>query len=75
MSPCNVIAEFLIGIIDIADLYSPTGETLGEGSQGSVQTYKKVSSSKEYAVKVCRQCYCNVQWLCGGVTCSGCVEV
>lgn len=34
------------------DLYTPTGETLGEGSQGSVQTYKKMSSNKEYAVKI-----------------------
>jgi len=40
-------------VLFVADLYTPTGETLGEGSQGSVQTYKKMSSNKEYAVKVC----------------------
>ncbi|CAD5111981.1 DgyrCDS1235 [Dimorphilus gyrociliatus] len=34
------------------DLYEATGENLGEGSFGSVQTYKNTTNNKEYAVKI-----------------------
>ena len=33
-------------------LYAPTGETLGAGSQGCVSTYKHALTGVEYAVKV-----------------------
>ncbi len=35
------------------ELYVPTGERLGEGSAGSVQTYRNVLTDKEFAIKVC----------------------
>lgn len=34
-------------------LYAPTGETLGSGSQGCVSTYRHILTDVEYAVKVC----------------------
>merc|ERR1712002_835865 len=34
------------------DLYKLTGETLGEGSSGRVETCKNVFTGKEYAVKI-----------------------
>lgn len=34
------------------DIYSATGEILGSGSNSSVHTYIKLSSGKEYAVKI-----------------------
>lgn len=52
LCPCSFVAQFHNSTCHLADLYTPTGETLGEGSQGSVQTYKKMSSNKEYAVKI-----------------------
>ena len=33
-------------------MYQPTGENLGEGSFGSVLTYRNVINNNEYAVKV-----------------------
>lgn len=34
------------------DLYTPTGETLGNGATASVKTYKCKATQKEYAVKI-----------------------
>lgn len=34
------------------EIYIPTGELLGEGSFGSVQTYKSLAMEREFAVKV-----------------------
>ena len=34
------------------DLYKLTGETLGEGSYGSVENYKNVFTGIEYAIKI-----------------------
>ena len=54
----SLIIHFQSNICDnliyfcIAALYEPTGEHLGEGSFGSVLSYKNVLSGKEYAVKV-----------------------
>lgn len=39
------------------DLYEPTGETLGEGAFGRVATYRKISTQKEYAVKMISKTY------------------
>lgn len=36
----------------LSDLYSPTGQVLGNGAYASVQTYKKVNTNREYAVKL-----------------------
>ena len=40
------------GIRKFEDLYAPTGEDLGSGSQGSVSTYIHKHTNVEYAVKV-----------------------
>jgi len=43
------------GVKKFDELYVATGETLGEGSFGSVQTYKNVITNLEYAVKMVRK--------------------
>lgn len=40
------------GIKGFKDLYSATGENLGQGSFGSVKTYKNLITNQEMAVKV-----------------------
>jgi len=40
------------GVKTFHDLYEPTGENLGEGSFGSVLTYKNIITNNEYAVKI-----------------------
>ena len=40
------------GVKKFDQIYEPTGENLGSGSQGFVSTYKKASTGVEYAVKV-----------------------
>lgn len=40
------------GVKKFLDLYKSTGESLGEGAFGRVQTYKNVLTHKEFAVKV-----------------------
>lgn len=36
----------------LTDLYTATGEILGNGACAAVKTYKKNTTNKEYAVKV-----------------------
>lgn len=38
-----------------SELYVETGETLGEGSFGSVQTYRNLITNQEFAVKMVRK--------------------
>ena len=40
------------GVKSFQQLYSPTGENLGQGSFGSVKTYKNIITNQEMAVKV-----------------------
>ena len=42
----------MIFVICAEEIYIPTGEILGEGSFGSVQTYKSLAMEREFAVKV-----------------------
>lgn len=37
----------------LLELYTETGESLGEGAFGHVRTYVNNETGKEYAVKVC----------------------
>merc|ERR1712076_288865 len=49
-----------------ADLYKLTGETLGEGSYGKVETCVNIYTGLEYAVKVIEKrpgCYCRAKVL------------
>lgn len=43
------------GVKKFSDLYQSTGESLGEGAFGQVQTYKNIITNKEFAVKVVRK--------------------
>ena len=56
----------------VADVYVPTGEMLGEGSQGSVRTYRNTNTNKEYAVKVRATLLprCLARFLCVYVSCN-----
>lgn len=36
----------------IVDLYESTGESLGEGAFGRVQTFRNIAKNQEFAVKV-----------------------
>ena len=40
------------GVRKFEEIYAPTGEDLGSGSQGSVSTYVNKQTNVEYAVKV-----------------------
>lgn len=53
LDTCNINIIFSL---TITDLYTPTGETLGNGATASVKTYKCKSTQKEYAVKVRVNC-------------------
>ena len=44
-------------------LYIPTGENLGQGSQGSVATYRNRLTNIEYAVKVSFSSFSRFLWI------------
>ena len=45
------------GVRKFNQIYEPTGENLGSGSQGCVSTYKNATTGIEYAVKVSSSYY------------------
>ena len=49
--PCTVNNKTRVK--KFSDLYTATGEVLGNGACAAVKTYKNNTTNKEYAVKVC----------------------
>lgn len=46
----------------LLELYTETGESLGEGAFGQVRTYVNNETGNEYAVKVCFiKCLCSTE--------------
>ena len=52
MIEVKIVAYLIWFNVLFSELYEPTGECLGEGSFGSVLTYKNKITENEYAVKV-----------------------
>jgi len=52
LNSCVQQLQVLSWLIDCADLYVKTGQSLGTGSFGCVHAYRNCRTDKEYAVKV-----------------------